>query len=140
METQWRQNYEKFIYTSQHLEQRETSHQIYNSHIFELIIYSVKLKFTNLYRGLSWPRLYCSWIYNYLCNQCLSPLMLWVWISIRARCTTLCDKVCQWQVSGFLLVLRFPPPIKLTANWYIVESGIKHHQTNILIYKSTSGI
>jgi hypothetical protein len=26
---------------------------------------------------------YGSWIYNYLCNQCLSPLMLWVWISIR---------------------------------------------------------
>jgi len=24
------------------------------------------------------------------CNQCLSPLMLWVRISIRSRCTTLC--------------------------------------------------
>jgi len=34
-----------------------------------------------------------SWIYNYLCNQCLSPL-------ISARCTTLCDKVCQWLVAG----------------------------------------
>jgi len=33
-------------------------------------------------------------IYNYLCNQCLSPLMLWVRIAIRARYTTLCDKVC----------------------------------------------
>ena len=43
----------------------------------------------------SWPWSYGSWIYNYLCNQCLSPLMLWVRISIRARCTTLCDKVCQ---------------------------------------------
>ena len=41
-----------------------------------------------------------SWIYNYLCNQCLSPLMLWVRISIRARCTTLCDKVCQWLAAG----------------------------------------
>jgi len=39
--------------------------------------------------GKSWPWSYGSWIYNYLCNQCLSPLM-WVWISIRARCTTLC--------------------------------------------------
>jgi hypothetical protein len=36
---------------------------------------------------------------NYLCNQCLSPLMLWVRISIRARCTTLCDKVCQWLAT-----------------------------------------
>jgi hypothetical protein len=41
-----------------------------------------------------------SWIFNYLCNQCLSPLMLWVRISIRARCTTLCDKVCQWLATG----------------------------------------
>jgi hypothetical protein len=40
------------------------------------------------------------WIYNYLWNQCLSPLMLWVRISIRARCTTLCDKVCQWLATG----------------------------------------
>ena len=44
---------------------------------------------------------YGSWIYNYLCNQCLSPLMLWVRILIRARCTTLCDKVCQWLATGW---------------------------------------
>jgi hypothetical protein len=30
----------------------------------------------------------------------LSPLMWWVQISIRARCTTLGDKVCQWLVTG----------------------------------------
>jgi len=24
--------------------------------------------------GPSWPWSYGSWIYNYLCNQCLSPL------------------------------------------------------------------
>jgi hypothetical protein len=29
-----------------------------------------------------------------------SPLMLWVRISNRASCTTLCDKVCQWLVTG----------------------------------------
>ena len=44
---------------------------------------------------------YGSWIY-YLCNQCLSPLMLRVRISIRARCTTLCDKVCRWFATGQL--------------------------------------
>ena len=44
---------------------------------------------------------YGSLIYNYLCNQCLSPLMLWVRISIRASCTTVCDKVCQWLVTGW---------------------------------------
>jgi hypothetical protein len=52
------------------------------------------------YRGSSWPWSYGSWIYNYPCNQCLSPLMLWVRILIRARCTTLCDKICQWLVTG----------------------------------------
>ena len=49
------------------------------------------------YASCSWS--YGSWIYNYLCNQCLSPLMLWVRISIRARCTTLCDKVYQWLAT-----------------------------------------
>jgi hypothetical protein len=44
--------------------------------------------------------LHWIWIYNCLCNQCLSALMLWVRISIRARCTTLCDK-------GFLGSLMF---------------------------------
>ena len=46
--------------------------------------------------------IYGSWIYNYLCNQCLSLLMLWVWISIRARCKTSCDKVCLWLAAGRL--------------------------------------
>ena len=31
----------------------------------------------------SWSWSYGSWIYNYLCNQCLSPLTLWVWIPLR---------------------------------------------------------
>jgi len=33
------------------------------------------------------------------------------------------------------LVLRFPPPVKLTPqyNWNIVESGIQHHNHNPLI-------
>ena len=33
-------------------------------------------------------------------QEYLSPLMLWFRISIRARCTTLCDKVCQWLATG----------------------------------------
>jgi hypothetical protein len=50
----------------------------------------------------SWPWSCGSWIFfhNYLCNQCLSPLMMWVRIWIRAMCTTLCDKICQWLVTG----------------------------------------
>ena len=53
-----------------------------------------------------------TWIYNYLYNQCLSPLTLWVRISIRARCTTLCDKLCQLLATG----LWFSPgtPVSFT--------------------------
>ena len=49
----------------------------------------------------SWPWSYGSWIYNYLCNQCLSPLTLWVQIPLRRGVldTTLCDKVCQWHTT-----------------------------------------
>ena len=50
--------------------------------------------------GLSWW--YLSWIYNDLCNQCLSPLSLWVWTLLMRGVldTTLCDKVCQWLATG----------------------------------------
>ena len=42
------------------------------------------------------------WNYNYLCNQCISPLALWIWIPRRLGVldTTLCDKVCQWLAAG----------------------------------------
>ena len=34
--------------------------------------------------------------------------------------------------NWFIRVLRFPPPLKLTTaiKWNIVESGVKHHQTD----------
>jgi hypothetical protein len=51
-------------------------------------------------RGPSWPLSYGSWIYDYICNQNLSPLMLWVRITIRARSTTFCDNACQWLATG----------------------------------------
>jgi len=38
---------------------------------------------------LNW--LCCSWIYNYLCNQCLSWLKLWVQMPCMVRCTK-----CTW--------------------------------------------
>ena len=94
-------------------------------------------------RGL-WSCDSYRWNYNYQCNQCLSPLMLWVRFSIRVRCTILLINFVSdlWQVGGFLQVLRFPPPINTDRNhnynWNIVESGIKHHQTNKQINKLLS--
>jgi len=53
-------------------------------------------------RGSSWSLSHSSWIYNYLCNQCLSPLALWVRISLRRGVldTTLCDNICQCIAAG----------------------------------------
>jgi hypothetical protein len=74
-------------------------------------------------KGPSWSWSYGSWIYNYLCNQCLSPLMLRVRIQLGwgVLDTTLCDKVCQWLATGqwFLWELLFPTPIKLTVTIFL---------------------
>jgi hypothetical protein len=58
-------------------------------------------------RGL-WS--YGSWVYNYLCNRCLSPLTLWFRIQLRRGVldTTLCDKVCQWLSTGRRISPRTP--------------------------------
>jgi len=38
------------------------------------LLYSIFSLLPFYTRGPSWPWSYGSWIYNYLCNQCLSPL------------------------------------------------------------------
>ena len=97
--------------------------------------------FVLLELGMSLSWLYGSWIYNYLCNQCLSPLKLWVRIPFMSRCTwyniiwyslsVTCDRSVVFSgYSGFLPQLNWPP----LTNWNIVESGIKHHNpTNHLV-------
>jgi hypothetical protein len=82
-----------------------------------------------------------------MCFKYRSPLMLWVRIPIRARCTTLCDKVCQWLATG----KWFSPglPVSSTNKTYhhdITEILLKvalntikqtNKQTNIFMYKCT---
>ena len=89
---------------------------------------------------------YGSWIYIYLCNQCLSPLMMWVRISIRARCTTLCDKVCHWLATGRWFSPGPPASsttktgrydiaeilLKVVLNTINQSTFIKHNVTNII--------
>ena len=70
--------------------------------------------------GLSWLWSYGSWIHNYLCNRYLSPLKLWVRSLFMVMVYSIQHYVIKFvsdlrQVDGFLLVLRFPPPIKLTT-------------------------
>ena len=74
-----------------------------------------------------------SWVYNYLCNQCLSPLMLWVRIQLRRGVfdTILYDKVCQWLATGRWFSTCTPvslhqsnwPPI-YRYNWNIAEVAL----------------
>ena len=54
--------------------------------------------------------LYGRSIYDYLCNQCLSPLMLWVQILLK-RC------------------------VLDTTLWNIVESGVKHYKLISLVFR-----
>ena len=67
-------------------------------------------------KGLSWSWSHGSWIYNYLCNKCLSPRTLWVETrsgevySIQHYVSQLLAQVC-----GFFRVLRFPPLISMSV-------------------------
>ena len=72
---------------------------------------------------LLWCRILCKQLVllwcRILCNQCLSPLTLWVRIRSVEMCT-IQPNVIKFvsdlrQVGGFLWVLWFPQPIKLTA-------------------------
>jgi hypothetical protein len=74
-------------------------------------------------RGSLWPWSYGRWIYNYQCNQCLSPLTLWVRNSIRARCTILCDKVYQGLATG--LWFSLVSSTNKTDRHYITEILLK---------------
>jgi len=84
-----------------------------------LVFLNVYLLISTVEKGQSWPRSYGSWIYDYLCTRYLSPLMLWGELEPRSG-RNIQHFVIKFisdlrQVSGFLRVLRFPPPIKLTA-------------------------
>ena len=71
--------------------------------------------------GSSWSWSYGSWIYSYLCNQCLMITTKVVSSNLaQANVYSTQHYVIKFvsdlrQVYGFLRVLRFPPPIKLTA-------------------------
>ena len=74
----------------------------------------------NLGLWQSWLFGTCSWIHNYLCNQCLSPLTLWFRITLEGEVYSIQQYVIKFvsdlrQVGGFLWVIWFPPPIKLNA-------------------------
>ena len=86
----------------------------------------------------SWSWLYGSWNYNYLCNQCLSPLKLWVrtlltWQDVLD--TTLCDKVCQWLATGRWFSSGTPVSSTNKTDCHdiaeiLLKSSVQHHKTS----------
>jgi hypothetical protein len=77
-------------------------HIMFNSYVF------MTDDFYILKTGASWS--YGSWIYNCLCNQCLSPLLLWIRIPFMGKSTwyNIYDKVCQWLTAGRWFSHRTP--------------------------------
>jgi len=73
-------------------------HQI----IYHCLNSSEKCLISKPREGRSWSWSYVSLIYNYLCNQCLSPPMLWIRTPLRRGVLDrkLCYRVCQWVVAG----------------------------------------
>ena len=70
---------------------------------------------------------YGSWIYNNIYNQYLSPLKLWVRISLRRDVpyTTLCDKVWKWLMAGWW----FSPGTTISS----INKTERHHISEILL-------
>ena len=81
----------------------------------------------------SWSWSYGSWIYNSMCNQCLSPLKVWVRTPLLAGCARY---IIQQVGVFFLRVLRFLP----RYNWNSVESGVKHQKPNKSYFQLTSTV
>ena len=87
-----------------------------------------------------WSWLHGSWIYNYLCNQCLSPLTLWVRTPLRRGVfdTIVCGKVGQCFATG----MWFSPGNLVSSNnkadhhditEILLKEGVKHHTPLFLI-------
>ena len=71
-------------------------------------------------KGLSWSWSYGSWNYNHLWNQCLRSYKVVSSNPVHCEVYSMQHYVIKFvsdlrQVSGFLRVLRFPPPIELTV-------------------------
>ena len=80
-------------------------------------------------QGPLWSWSHGSWIYNCLCNQCLSPQKLWVRTPFD---TTLCDKVCQWLEAS----LWFSPGTPVSS----INKTDRHDITEILLKMSFNTI
>jgi hypothetical protein len=59
----------------------------FSATLWQNILLQGYVQIVNSIKGSSWSWSYVSWIYIYLCNQCLSPLKLWIRNLFMAMCT-----------------------------------------------------
>ena len=84
---------------------------------------------------LTWLEAVVVGIICYLCNQCLWPLKLWVRTPFMARLYSIQHYVIKFvsglrEVCGFLCVLLFSPPIKLTRDITEILLKVALHAIN----------
>ena len=68
-------------------------------------------------KGLSWSWSYGSWIYNYLCYQCLSPLTLWVWMPLSLV-------VFKVGITRYIMFIVFFNSHCLKTKYYIPKNKV----------------
>jgi hypothetical protein len=81
----------------------------------------------------TWSWSHDSWIYNYLCNQWLSPLKLWVRILFRQ-----CQLFCMWKSTDppssiaifHFFVLQNTKEIHVYNTWKIAYLSLRREATN----------
>ena len=87
-------------------------------------------KWLGSFMMLLWSWSHGSWIYNYLCNQHLLPLKLWVPIPFTARCTISCDKVSQFLT--YSITFRICYEIHYTSTLYWNHCQRKGHYYDLV--------
>jgi hypothetical protein len=83
------------------------------------------------YLGPSWSWSYCSWIYNYLCNQFLSPLKLSVRTPFMTRCTRY-NNMWWLSVSCGRSVESKRSVLSLPFKWSSIFVAILNHSRTIM--------
>jgi hypothetical protein len=71
-----------------------------------LFLFTMACFYFVLCKGPLWSWSYGSWLYNYLCNRCLSPLTLWVRTPL-SRGVLDTSPLMLWVQISYIVVVSF---------------------------------